>query len=576
MPYVPPSGGGGGGSPGGSNTQVQFNNSGAFGGITGATTNGTVLTLVAPVLGTPASGVATNLTGTASGLTAGNVTTNANLTGVITSSGNATSTGVQTGTGSTFVMSASPTGTGTWTLPIVTGTSFNGLSVTTTTGTLTIANGKILTASNSLTFAGTDATTMTFPTTSASIARTDQGQTFTGTNFFGSGTFSGTLNTTSNLFVNNTSLIYWTGRTIMTSPADGAWQFSNQAQSNNLNLSVPTSNTLQLGLADAASPVAQTLSVQSATGTNTAGAATRTEIASLATGSGLPGDYIIKTGFQGVSSTGTATFTNSSANIGYTNSFVANQAVQFTSSGTLPTNFALNTTYYVIATGLSVSNIQVSATVGGSAITAGSAGSGTQTLATATVQQAGIAALTIKGGTQAANFAASVNLVSGQVLAWNGDTAISRISAGTLAIGQGAQGDLTGVLGAAAFNIGNGTNGVFGNSKVILRGDIGVFGFAPGSNATIAPDTNISRDSAGVLDIGTGAQGSKAGSINLTNLTATGLVTTAQMKFTAGNTTGVGVTAVGTNCPAVTPSAPYTWMTVTTSDGSTGYIPIWK
>ena len=51
------------GSPGGSTTQVQYNNAGAFGGITGATTNGTALTLVAPLLGTPASGVATNLTG---------------------------------------------------------------------------------------------------------------------------------------------------------------------------------------------------------------------------------------------------------------------------------------------------------------------------------------------------------------------------------------------------------------------------------------------------------------------------------------------------------------------------------
>ena len=40
-------------------------------------------------LGTPASGVATNLTGTAAGLTAGNVTTNANLTGHVTSVGNA-------------------------------------------------------------------------------------------------------------------------------------------------------------------------------------------------------------------------------------------------------------------------------------------------------------------------------------------------------------------------------------------------------------------------------------------------------------------------------------------------------
>ena len=53
----------GGGTPSGSTTQVQFNNAGAFGGITGATTNGTALTLVAPVLGTPASATLTNATG---------------------------------------------------------------------------------------------------------------------------------------------------------------------------------------------------------------------------------------------------------------------------------------------------------------------------------------------------------------------------------------------------------------------------------------------------------------------------------------------------------------------------------
>ena len=47
-------------------------------------------TLVAPALGTPASGIMTNVTGTASGLTAGTVTTNANLTGEATSVGNST------------------------------------------------------------------------------------------------------------------------------------------------------------------------------------------------------------------------------------------------------------------------------------------------------------------------------------------------------------------------------------------------------------------------------------------------------------------------------------------------------
>src|ERR1700704_3686470 len=60
---VPAGSGGGSGTPGGSNTQCQYNNAGTFGGITGCTTNGTAVTLVAPVLGTPASGTATNITG---------------------------------------------------------------------------------------------------------------------------------------------------------------------------------------------------------------------------------------------------------------------------------------------------------------------------------------------------------------------------------------------------------------------------------------------------------------------------------------------------------------------------------
>jgi hypothetical protein len=45
-------GGGGGGTPGGSNTQCQYNNSGAFGGITGCTSNGTTITLTSPKITT--------------------------------------------------------------------------------------------------------------------------------------------------------------------------------------------------------------------------------------------------------------------------------------------------------------------------------------------------------------------------------------------------------------------------------------------------------------------------------------------------------------------------------------------
>ena len=51
-------------------------------------------------------------------------------------------------------------------------------------GGFTAAASKVLTASNSLTLAGTDATTQTFPTTSATIARTDAAQTFTGDQTF--------------------------------------------------------------------------------------------------------------------------------------------------------------------------------------------------------------------------------------------------------------------------------------------------------------------------------------------------------------------------------------------------------
>jgi hypothetical protein len=77
-------GSGGGATPGGSSGQVQWNSTGSFAGITGATTNGTTLTLVAPVLGTPASVTLTNGTGLpiSTGLTGAG-------TGVLTALGNA-------------------------------------------------------------------------------------------------------------------------------------------------------------------------------------------------------------------------------------------------------------------------------------------------------------------------------------------------------------------------------------------------------------------------------------------------------------------------------------------------------
>lgn len=73
------------------------------------------------------------------------------------------------------------------TLGVATATSVNKVAITApaTSATLTLADGKTLTVNNSITFSGTDATTMTFPATDASIARIDAAQTFTGTQTFG-------------------------------------------------------------------------------------------------------------------------------------------------------------------------------------------------------------------------------------------------------------------------------------------------------------------------------------------------------------------------------------------------------
>lgn len=66
-------------------------------------------------------------------------------------------------------------------------TSINKMAITApaTSSTLAVADGKTHTVNNSIALSGTDSTTMTFPTTSATIARTDAAQTFTGTQTFG-------------------------------------------------------------------------------------------------------------------------------------------------------------------------------------------------------------------------------------------------------------------------------------------------------------------------------------------------------------------------------------------------------
>ena len=147
-------------------------------GITKKLTNTllfTSSTFVAPVLGTPASGALTNCTSLpiVNGTT-GTLSVARGGTGVTTS----------TGSGS-VVLSTSPT----LLTPILgdaAATSINKVTITApaTGAAITVADGKTFAASNTLTLVGTDGTILTFPTTNASIARTDAAQTFTGSQTF--------------------------------------------------------------------------------------------------------------------------------------------------------------------------------------------------------------------------------------------------------------------------------------------------------------------------------------------------------------------------------------------------------
>ena len=90
------------------------------------------------------------------------------------------------------------------------------------------------------------------------------------------------------------------------------------------------------------------------------------------------GNYVVQS-TTGVAGIGAPVFTNASASIAMANTFIAGQQISFQTTASLPTGFSTNTIYFVIATGLTLTHFEVSATPGGVAITAGSAGSGTQT-----------------------------------------------------------------------------------------------------------------------------------------------------------------------------------------------------
>lgn len=121
---------GGSGTPGGLNTQIQYNNAGAFGGITGAVTDGTAVSLTAAHLLNPTiNGAGTGLATLAYPNTSSSATiTLPTVTGTL-----ATLAGTETFTNKTFT---APTITG----ATITTSTVNGVTLTTGGGTTTFLN----------------------------------------------------------------------------------------------------------------------------------------------------------------------------------------------------------------------------------------------------------------------------------------------------------------------------------------------------------------------------------------------------------------------------------------------------
>ncbi len=175
-------------SGGGTVTSVSVVSANGFAGTVATATTTPAITLTTTITGL-LKGNGTAISAATVGtdyVTASSTNTFTNKTYDTAGTGNAfsingTAITAVTGTGS-VVLATTPTLV-TPVLGVATATSINKVTITApaTSAVLTILDGKTFTVNKTLTLDGTDSTTMTFPSTSASIARTDAAQTFTGT-----------------------------------------------------------------------------------------------------------------------------------------------------------------------------------------------------------------------------------------------------------------------------------------------------------------------------------------------------------------------------------------------------------
>jgi hypothetical protein len=168
-------------------------------------------------------------------------------------------------------------------------------------------------------------------------------------------------------------------------------------------------------------------------------------------------------------------------------------------------------------------------------------------------------AMRINGATVAANGLTGGNLVSGTAFAgtWSGDQTIKSGS-----IVQSNSNNWNFAQNQLRRNSSNSTS--FKMTSFLLDGDT-------------TNDTTLTHYWNFILYTSANpTTGSTSDSNTDFGIMGPGTLRLPRVKWTGPNSTGSGATSWGSNCPAVTCSAPYTWVTVTTSDGSTGYMPIYK
>ncbi len=99
-------------------------------------------------------------------------------------------------------------------------------------------------------------------------------------------------------------------------------------------------------------------------------------------------------------------------------------------------------------------------------------------------------------------------------------------------------------------------------------------GLAPSGNTTVLNSSMLGT----IGHAGAFSQTTSAGTATVVigNSGSDAALETGKIKFDGANTTGITATTFGSNCPAVTCTSPYTWITSLAADGSTVYIPVFK